>query len=537
MAKRSDENDDELLSWQLVTNDPVLDLEAFASAAGLTITVGEGQQQQVTYFDTVDGRLYRSGTVLCANPATYEQQMVCHSVSGAELHRLVLAEVPAYWRDLPECGLRNAIGPAIGERRLLETARYDQDLTAIKVRDKRDKLIARGTFASGRVFGLMGTPSEADAPCLLTLTALRGFNVETAALVEVLTQPGAMSAADDLYARLMGCLGRAPQGQSNKVAVDLDESAPIELSLARLLESFREQMVLNEAGTRADLDPEFLHDFRIAIRRTRSMLSRLKKAFPRNELEYFQHGFAWLGALTGPTRDLDVYLSKMPEFRAGLPERDRNALGEVEAFLLRSQSTEQARIAKALGKKTYRELMSRWNEYLSTSLTGRDEQPGGDAELAGRSTREVAADALWRQYRKVRRCGRNIDDNTPPDPVHRLRLECKKLRYLLDGFASVFDADGIRRLVGALKRLQDNLGDFNDYDVQQRAMRRFSTQMAESGEVSTDTLIAMGRLVERMANRQAQERALFAKRWRRFDTTEFHDFARSSFATADGEDD
>ena len=37
---------------------------------------------------------------------------------------------------------------------------------------------------------------------------------------------------------------------------------------------------INEDGVRKDLDSEFLHDFRVAVRRTRSALSQIKGVFP-----------------------------------------------------------------------------------------------------------------------------------------------------------------------------------------------------------------------------------------------------------------
>ena len=38
----------------------------------------------------------------------------------------------------------------------------------------------------------------------------------------------------------------------------------------------------NEQGTIADTDSEFLHDFRVAVRRTRTGLSQLKVVLPDN---------------------------------------------------------------------------------------------------------------------------------------------------------------------------------------------------------------------------------------------------------------
>jgi CHAD domain-containing protein len=74
------------------------------------------------------------------------------------------------------------------------------------------------------------------------------------------------------------------------------------------------------------------------------------------------------------------------------------------------------------------------------------------------------------------------------------------------------------KLVGALRLLQDNLGDFNDLQVQQTSLSRFAREMSDEGLASADTLLAMGRLVEHLAQRQIDERQHFTRCWTNFAT-------------------
>ena len=60
-------------------------------------------------------------------------------------------------------------------------------------------------------------------------------------------------------------------------------------------------------GTIADVDSEFLHDFRVAVRRTRSLQRQLEPVFPPEPLAHFRSEFRWLQQATGPVRDLDVH--------------------------------------------------------------------------------------------------------------------------------------------------------------------------------------------------------------------------------------
>src|SRR5690606_30816838 len=70
-------------------------------------------------------------------------------------------------------------------------------------------------------------------------------------------------------------------------------------------------------------------------------------------------------------------------------------------------------------------------------------------------------------HKKICRYGAEIDEHTPDEQIHELRIEGKKLRYLLDFFSELFAAEQVKPQLKALKRLQTILGDFNDYGVQQ----------------------------------------------------------------------
>lgn len=510
------------------------DLTVAARAAGLRVHEASASQRRVTYLDTFDGRLFRSGSVLSMTHADAGIGLHCHSLRGDLLHQLHLPEAPAFSRDMPESRLRSAVAAATGVRRLLPRIEWHESVRHLRVLDDLDKTVAEVEQVRGQLRQPWEGPGQSAAPDIITVTALRGYDDAAQALVDAVraAAPGYQERSD-AYADLMLAAGLRPLGESNRVRVLLEGDARTDRALAAILEALRCVMVANEPGVREDLDPEFLHDYRVAVRRTRSLLSRLKAAFPREPLGYFRGEFAWLGALTGPTRDLDVYITKMPEFRAGLTGADREALDPLETFLLEEQRSEHAALVAGLALPRHAELMQRWAAFLA-------DLPDADgAALATLPIGEVARDVIWRQYRRVRRSGRAIDADTPAEALHRLRIECKKLRYLLEAFFGLFDADGMERLIGSLKRLQDNLGDFNDHDVQGRNLRRFAARMSARGDVPVATLLAIGRLVERVGQRQAAERDLFARRWRRFDSAEYHDFARHNFrstgATGEGD--
>ena len=112
--------------------------------------------------------------------------------------------------------------------------------------------------------------------------------------------------------------------------------------------------------------------------------------------------------------------------------------------------------------------------------------------------------------------GRAIEPNSPPEMLHRLRIDCKKLRYLLEFFRALYAESEIGPPIAALKLLQDNLGDFNDLEIQQQTLRDFGRTMQAEGIGSVEAVMAMGRLVANLEKKQKSERVRFHRRFDAF---------------------
>jgi CHAD domain-containing protein len=279
--------------------------------------------------------------------------------------------------------------------------------------------------------------------------------------------------------------------------------------------SLLETMLRNEEGTRLDLDSEFLHDFRVSIRRTRSALTQIREVYPAEDALRFKQEFRWLGGETGPARDLAVFLLKMDAYREGLPSEVRSDLDPLQEFLGRKQKLAHDRLVAVLDSERYRRLALDWRAFLSEALAG-----SLFARNAERPIREVASERIWRVYRGMVKRGRAIDDGSPAEAFHEMRIRVKKLRYLFEFFRSLYPEQEISRLVAELKRLQDNLGDQNDYQVQKQSVHGFAAEMTEEGLAPLRTQLAMGRLLERLDTGYAAERRRFAKRFERFSSRE-----------------
>jgi CHAD domain-containing protein len=128
----------------------------------------------------------------------------------------------------------------------------------------------------------------------------------------------------------------------------------------------------------------------------------------------------------------------------------------------------------------------------------------------------VSRTLLHKAWRRVEKRGRRIDVESPPEALHDLRKRCKELRYLLEFFASLYEQRAHTRVVGELKRLQDNLGEFQDAESQRHLVQRYAEDL-RAGGAPAQTLLTMGRMEHGLEQRQNAAHAHLGGCWKRFD--------------------
>jgi CHAD domain-containing protein len=148
-------------------------------------------------------------------------------------------------------------------------------------------------------------------------------------------------------------------------------------------------------------------------------------------------------------------------FGAGSVDSDATAYGrEHGATVIDGGCPLMFELETAMRSERATELMTRWHAWLA--------QPVASAvpPHAGRPLGKLVARRIARAHRTVIEHGRLIDADTPAEQIHALRKKAKKLRYLLESFGSLVPARDRKPYVKRLKALQDNLGEYQDADVQ-----------------------------------------------------------------------
>ena len=305
--------------------------------------------------------------------------------------------------------------------------------------------------------------------------------------------------------------GGRPAGVSSKLAIELERSEPAGPAAARVLAQLQAIAEANVPGTLADLDTEFLHDLRVAVRRTRSVQRQLAPVFPARRLPRFRAEFRWLQLATGPTRDLDVELLEFDELAVRVRGHDEGALEPLRAAIAARRAREFELMKGALTSARTRRLLRDWSGLIDGLAAG----TGARGEAAFAPIGELAAARILRVHRKLVRMGSVIDDDSPAESLHDLRKKGKELRYLLEIFGGMFPADTVKPLVKSLKRLQDTLGRHQDRAVQIELLHELRDEVAgQRGGAAA--LMAMGGLAEELVVDQAAARSEFAGRFADF---------------------
>ncbi|MEE8525877.1 MAG: CHAD domain-containing protein [Thermoanaerobaculia bacterium] len=470
------------------------------------------------YYDTFDWRIYHDGGLLAGAGSPRDIALSWQGFDGTVRHHLSVETVPGLIRDFPVGAFRKALEPVVEMRRLLPIAELQSAATVFHLLDENEKTVVRLRLEDRSARAVDGGGESEPLPSLLRVFPLRGYGKARGRAVSFLAELGFEEVSPDWHS-VLEVGGREPGAYSSKPRLELDPEMPAAEAARHIHRTLLETMRSNEDGVRQDLDSEFLHDFRVSVRRTRSALGQIKGVFPATALGYFKRELAWLGMLTGPARDLDVYLLKIDDYEALLPTAVRKDLEPLRDFLAARQRREQRKLVAGLDGNRYRRLLADWQAFLGGEADGawsggaaKDDPPPN----CRRPIVEIAGKRIWKVYRRVLEKGRMIDDDSPDESLHRLRIECKKLRYLMEFFRSLYAHTDVGRLIKALKDLQDNLGDFNDYSVQQEQLRDFARRMLAEGMADADISMAMGRLVERLECGQAEERRAFHQRFSLF---------------------
>ena len=281
------------------------------------------------------------------------------------------------------------------------------------------------------------------------------------------------------------------------VAAPPASSDPGAMRLRTMLQAQRDALLAHDPGSRLGLDPENLHQHRVAARRVRAFVRATRASLDAELRRTLIARLRDLGAATGPVRDLDVLLEHVRDELRTHADGDQSA-GELLIAKLESD-LELARrgLLEAMNSDTYHALL-------------------GQLRAPPRLAQGIEVVPLERiarkEFRRLVRTVEGLGKRPNEAALHGLRILLKRVRYAAELAAP---NDKIRkRFLADAGALQDLLGEHQDAVVAEQRLRVTAV---------TDDATALAFLAGRLAERQRARRARVGKQlpaaWKRLHTS------------------
>ncbi len=205
-------------------------------------------------------------------------------------------------------------------------------------------------------------------------------------------------------------------------------------------------------------DAESLHDFRVAIRRTRASFRAWRDALAPEIARRDEKQLKRVMGSTGVGRDAEVMLEWASAQHGRLDEAARPGHRWLCERLARRKASAYA-AARGEVRAAFAELGDDLYDRLSVMTRRlRLDAPGEGGTYAG-----ALADAIEAAFAVLDRRLRGAETMDDAEMLHRARIDTKRLRYLVEPIKGRLP--GASALVAQCKRLQDVLGEFQDASV------------------------------------------------------------------------
>jgi len=480
------------------------------------------KDERIRFYDTFDWRLFNKSLVLYDESG---KKLCLRKLNKNEIiYSLQITSTPVFISEFPDSRLREQLAPIIEMRALLKLAELQSRSTIYSFLNQNEKTVLRLAYEEIRRSPKKDTPALATQ---LWLNPVRGYSGYARKMAEKLEEAGlTISKGDDIYFKVLEAVDRKPGSYSTKVNIKLDPDMRSDEATKVILRFLLQIIRINQANIEKDLDTEFVHDFRVAIRRTRSALGQIKYVFPSKTTDRFKKDFAFLGKLSNELRDLDVYLLNENAYKDKLPQALREEINPLFEYLRAKRSKALQRVINGLKSKQYAKILKDWEAFLN-----RPHKDSTTASNAESPVIDLARKRIYRKYRNVVKAGNLTLQNDDDKMLHVLRIHCKKLRYLMEFFSSLFPDKKINTLIKQLKKLQDNLGDFNDLRVQEEYLLNITGELPNTHPKFDKTLLAIGSLVGTLGKERKMVKDAFTKTFMDFKSPENKGLFRELFAS------
>jgi CHAD domain-containing protein len=235
---------------------------------------------------------------------------------------------------------------------------------------------------------------------------------------------------------------------------------PVEQAVCRIALAHLDAARAAHARLKDASDTDALHDFRVALRRLRSVL-RAYRPWLQNIPRKLHRRLRMLARATNVARDAEVMIVWLKHEQRSIRVRDRAGINWLLAQLDKRCEEAYARLAREVPRE-FGDIDGRLRvtlELMENSRPVTAPQPRF-ASITAELIRQYSADLV--EHLAV------IQSVEDTKAIHAARIRGKRLRYLLEPLAS--EARPALAMIGLMKQFQDRFGALCDAFVQAREL-------------------------------------------------------------------
>jgi len=157
---------------------------------------------------------------------------------------------------------------------------------------------------------------------------------------------------------------KEPTATMKAERIALAKDASVDDAIAVVFAGCLKHWTANEAAALSGLDPEGVHEMRVALRRMRTALSDFKEIIPVAQVDWLKCESKWLISSLASARDWDVFLSEL------LMPVEASRPGDAGLAELRMAAEAQRKagyveVSRVIRSPRYSELLARMRRWLS----------------------------------------------------------------------------------------------------------------------------------------------------------------------------
>ncbi len=233
-------------------------------------------------------------------------------------------------------------------------------------------------------------------------------------------------------------------------------------------EDFRKKYFLSK-------EDEHLHQFRVNLRKIRSLLQIHKELFEKRVYKKLKNSLKDIASSTNKKRDLDVFMDS-------LSKSDTSKLEAFLSYLYKQKESEDKKIYEKLNSWHFQTFIFDMEQFLKHIHFYTN-------NLAKLPAKKEARKSIKKMKKEIKNILAKLSNNSDMNTLHNLRIKFKKLRYLIECYEELLKKKKVKKMRKIAVKYQNSLGKINDLNSEIEVCRHYISQSSEQDRSEVQTLL------------------------------------------------